>query len=80
MRSHVKKIILKNSESGEIKATGVTYVKNGHEHQVRARKEVILSAGSIGTPQILMLSGIGQEQQLRDMKVIDCILLTFTIS
>ncbi|MGC8201143.1 GMC family oxidoreductase [Aliiroseovarius sp. PTFE2010] len=39
--------------------TGVRYRKNGETRQARARREVILSAGSIGSVQILQLSGIG---------------------
>ena len=41
------------------KAVGVEYERNGGVHQVRANKEVILSAGSIGSPHILQMSGIG---------------------
>lgn len=32
-------------------------------------REVVLSAGSIGSAQLLMLSGVGPEQHLRDMKI-----------
>jgi choline dehydrogenase-like flavoprotein len=39
--------------------TGVEYEQNGTVKQARARAEVILSAGAIGSPQILQLSGIG---------------------
>ncbi|RDA94945.1 hypothetical protein CP533_0150 [Ophiocordyceps camponoti-saundersi (nom. inval.)] len=41
------------------RATGVRLTSNGIEHLISARCEVILSAGSIGSPQILELSGIG---------------------
>ena len=34
----------------------------------RARGEVILSAGAIGSPQLLELSGIGQPERLRDAR------------
>ncbi|MEM8730598.1 MAG: GMC family oxidoreductase N-terminal domain-containing protein [Pseudomonadota bacterium] len=39
--------------------TGVAYEQNGQSREARARAEVILSAGAIGSPQILQLSGIG---------------------
>ncbi|XP_066921858.1 glucose dehydrogenase [FAD, quinone]-like [Clytia hemisphaerica] len=45
-------------------ATGVVYKKNGKVVIVDARKEVILSAGAIASPQILMLSGVGPKEEL----------------
>lgn len=54
------------------RATGVEYrdPKNG-VHTVRARKEVLLTAGALGTPKLLLLSGIGPEKALhaRGVKV-----------
>jgi choline dehydrogenase len=47
------------------RAVGIEYRQNGQLHQVRARREVILSCGAIGTPQVLMLSGIGDGEYLR---------------
>lgn len=44
-------------------------LKNGSSARLMTRKEVILSAGSIATPQILMLSGIGPEQHLTEMEI-----------
>lgn len=41
------------------RATGVAFVRGGMRREARARAEVILAAGAIGTPQLLMLSGIG---------------------
>jgi choline dehydrogenase len=41
------------------RCTGVTYVHNGTGGEARADGEVIVSAGAVGTPQLLMLSGIG---------------------
>jgi hypothetical protein len=41
------------------RATGVAYEARGSRHEVRAAREVILAAGSINTPQLLQLSGVG---------------------
>jgi choline dehydrogenase len=47
------------------RAVGVRYRDRRGEAVVRARREVILSAGAIGSPQLLMLSGIGPADALR---------------
>lgn len=47
-------------------ACGVVVKKGSDEVLLRADSEVILSAGSIGTPQLLMLSGIGPSTHLRE--------------
>lgn len=46
------------------RAHGVEFLRDGHLHRVYARKEVILSAGAINSPQLLMLSGIGPRDQM----------------
>jgi len=51
------------------RATGIEYVQDDQVHQATARREVILSAGSIGSPMILQLSGIGPGQVLQDAGV-----------
>lgn len=47
--------------------------ENGNQHQVlvsrNTRSEVILSAGAIGTPQLLLLSGIGPKKELRKFNI-----------
>ncbi|WP_391480873.1 GMC family oxidoreductase [Nereida sp. NH-UV-3] len=49
------------------KATGVTYLdKSGQEHTVNARRDIVLSSGAINSPQLLMLSGIGDTDQLTE--------------
>jgi choline dehydrogenase-like flavoprotein len=47
------------------RATGVTLRQGRRRQTVRARREVILSAGAFGSPHLLMLSGIGPEDELR---------------
>jgi len=46
------------------RATGVRYLRRGVEELARAEGEVILSAGTIGSPHLLLLSGIGPAEQL----------------
>jgi len=48
------------------RAAGVTYRANGIQETVRAGAEVILAAGAVGSPQLLMLSGIGPADHLRE--------------
>ncbi|MBT4891054.1 MAG: choline dehydrogenase [Rhodospirillales bacterium] len=48
------------------KAVGIEYEKNGSVKTARARREVILSAGPINDPKLLMLSGIGDSTQLAE--------------
>lgn len=52
--AHAAKIILNNK-----RATGVEFFHGGQQYQVSSRREVMLSAGVIQTPQLLELSGIG---------------------
>lgn len=58
-QSQVERLILANEESGRKRCIGVMVERHGHRTEVGARGEVILSAGAIGSPQILQLSGIG---------------------
>lgn len=51
------------------KATGVEYERDGAAQKALATREVILSAGSIGSPQILMLSGIGPGGHLQQLGI-----------
>lgn len=47
------------------RAAGIRYRKKGVQKTARARGEVILAAGAIGSPQLLMLSGIGPAEHLK---------------
>ncbi|MCB1835680.1 MAG: choline dehydrogenase [Geminicoccaceae bacterium] len=51
------------------RAAGIRYRANGIEHEVRAKREIVLSAGAIQSPQLLMLSGIGPADHLRDVGI-----------
>jgi len=48
------------------RAVGVEFVQNGIKRELRAQREVLLSAGALLSPQLLMLSGIGPADQLRE--------------
>jgi choline dehydrogenase len=51
------------------RAVGIEYSQNGALHQARARKEVLLCGGSINSPQILQLSGIGPGGHLQSLGI-----------
>jgi choline dehydrogenase len=50
-------------------AVGVEFEYKGKVLKVQAEKEIFLTAGAIGTPKILMLSGVGPKKHLQDMKI-----------
>ena len=58
------KILIKDK-----KAYGVEYLKSGSTHKVYAKREVILSTGSINSPQLLQLSGVGPKKVLQEASV-----------
>lgn len=58
--AHVTRVLL---EAGE--ARGVEVLQDGHRRTILAAREVILSAGALASPQVLMLSGIGDADQLQ---------------
>ena len=51
------------------RCTGVRYAVHGQPRHAHAAREVIVSAGSINSPQLLELSGIGQPERLRDLGI-----------
>ena len=57
--AHTKRLLIENN-----RVIGAVYDKSGVETVVKARREVILSAGAVNSPQILMLSGIGDGADL----------------
>lgn len=66
MKSWVTKIIIDPLTKV---ATGVEFVKNKKRYRVRTRKEIILSAGTIASPQLLMLSGVGPREHLQTLNI-----------
>jgi len=67
VRTHVDRITFNGT-----RATGVEISVGGVQKRIEAKSEVILSAGGLSTPKLLMLSGIGDEAQLRkhDIKTV----------
>lgn len=63
LNSHVLKILIDENTKT---ATGVRFEREGIHYIVSAKKEVILSAGVINSPQILMLSGVGPAEHLTE--------------
>ena len=51
------------------RAAGVRYRRRGRERSAVASRDVILAAGALGSPQLLMLSGIGPAEQLRQLGI-----------
>ena len=62
--AHVSRIVFDG-----LRASGVEYIRGGKKEVVRARKGVILSAGTIASPQLLMVSGIGPAAHLRSHNI-----------
>lgn len=63
----VSRIVLVGKDGGEQRAIGVNLANT--KHFIRARKEIILSAGALQSPQLLLLSGIGPKKQLSELKI-----------
>lgn len=47
----------------------MSFIKDNKKYVIMAKKEVILSAGTVNSPQILMLSGIGPKKHLEEKGV-----------
>ncbi len=58
-RAQAARILLKNG-----RAVGLDYIHGKQKHVIRARREVIVCGGSINSPQLLLLSGIGPADEI----------------
>ena len=61
VNAHVQKINFEGK-----KATSVSFYKNQKLKTIKANREILLSAGSIGSPHILQVSGLGDSQKLKN--------------
>jgi choline dehydrogenase-like flavoprotein len=55
-----------DGKSGSMRAVGVRWRQDGEERTARCRGEVVMAAGAIGSPQIMMLSGVGPAAHLAE--------------
>ncbi|KAI0704543.1 alcohol oxidase [Earliella scabrosa] len=63
-RAQVTRILLDQRLGGSV-ATGVEFIAGGRRFTAKVRKEIILAAGAVQTPQLLELSGIGNREILQ---------------
>lgn len=66
MQSRVLKVVI---DPDNKTARGVQFHRNGENITVHARREVILSAGTVNSPQLLMLSGVGPAEHLEQLGI-----------
>ena len=65
MKSRVTKILINESKV----AHGVRFVRDDEEYVIYVKNEIILSAGAINSPQILLLSGVGPANDLSKLQI-----------
>ncbi len=63
-RVHVQRVVVENG-----RAVGVEILRDGAREMIRARGEIVLSTGAVGTPQLLELSGIGDGARLAALNI-----------
>ncbi|XP_017015925.2 glucose dehydrogenase [FAD, quinone] [Drosophila takahashii] len=64
-----KALVTRLNLDGDQRISSVTFEKDGVIHRVGVTKEVVLSAGAIDSPALLLRSGIGPRQQLEDLNI-----------
>ena len=63
-RAHVTRLLFEQR-----RCVGVAYLQEGHLQQTQVRREVLLCAGAINSPQVLLLSGIGPAAHLQRLGI-----------
>ena len=66
---HVERLLIETSESGP-RCTGIVFTGGGTQWQATAKRETLLTAGAIGSPQLLQLSGIGPAALLQQHGIV----------
>lgn len=67
--AHTTRILFAEQADGKPRATAVEFIQNDLRQTVQANKEIILCGGSINSPQLLLLSGIGAAQELQKWQI-----------
>jgi len=70
LHAHVTRLLVQGR-----RVTGISYRQHGKDKTALARREVILAAGAVNSPQLLLLSGIGPAAELKELGidvVLDC--------
>lgn len=67
--AHVTRILTRKNKHDKLAAYGVEFLYKNKLRTATSRKEVVLSAGAINSPKILMLSGIGPPKHLKRMNI-----------
>jgi len=64
--AYAQRLLMQDSEDSETEVNGVEFMHKGSRQQLFAKREVILSGGPINNPQLLMLSGIGPSEHIKE--------------
>ena len=64
VKAHVSRIVFDG-----LRAVGVEYFKDGEKHLAEASREVVLCGGTINSPQLLLLSGVGDAEALHALDI-----------
>jgi len=67
--AHVRRLLFDKTPADQPKATGVEFVADGQKCVAHADSEIILAAGSIASPHLLQVSGVGPSELLSDLGV-----------